>query len=212
MSPTKAHSLTSRRTTSYLGTTSTATPSGNNTGEKGEAGSGGIGGLGISTRTGGSSSRSRSGSSSDSGASRRNSHTDIEDINNTTTTATFHSTAVPSPNSSSNNIATSYFVPKHTQSRRFLFPFRRRRSSTITPTSFNPAPLLTHRRGLRRIIHRMMTSTTFRRHLAPITQRLPMLSHFGMVPFALLGPRYIPWFFGVCLILVHCMLMTVNIR
>lgn len=58
----------------------------------------------------------------------------------------------------------------------------------------------------------MMSSNTFRRNLAPITQRLPMLSHFGMIPFALLGPRYIPWFFGVCLILVHCMLMTVNIR
>jgi hypothetical protein len=51
-----------------------------------------------------------------------------------------------------------------------------------------------------------------RRNLGPILQRLPMLTHLSMVPFALLGPTYLPYLFGAILLYVHCMLWTVNLR
>jgi hypothetical protein len=51
-----------------------------------------------------------------------------------------------------------------------------------------------------------------RRNLGPILQRLPMLTHLSMIPFALLGPTYLPYLFGAILLYVHCMLWTVNLR
>jgi hypothetical protein len=39
-----------------------------------------------------------------------------------------------------------------------------------------------------------------------------MLTHMSMIPFALLGPTYLPYLFGAILLYVHCMLWTVNLR
>jgi hypothetical protein len=57
-----------------------------------------------------------------------------------------------------------------------------------------------------------MLSEKIRSRVGPILQRLPMLTHFSMIPFALIGPTYLPFTFGTILIFIHCMLMTVNIR
>ena len=51
-----------------------------------------------------------------------------------------------------------------------------------------------------------------KRHLGPLLQRLPMISHALMVPFIVLGPSAYPFTFGLILIALHVSMWVINLR
>lgn len=45
-----------------------------------------------------------------------------------------------------------------------------------------------------------------------VLQRLPIISHLFVLPFAIWGPAYAPVCFAIFNAIVHCMVLGVNLR